>query len=227
MSGVGESGSSAGAGNGGNASNPAKVSLAEIFGVFLWIGAISFGGGAVGYLRQSLVIDKGWLDEKRFLSGLELSQTLPGLNATNMGVYVGSRLRGLPGAVLSVLGLILPGLVLVLALGASYAEMKDNAAVLSSLHGVAAAATGFLFAVAVQTGREQLVHWRPLVLVVVTFVAMSILRLPLVVVILVLGGTSVWLHRPRKDSDAGPPGESETGPPDKSQTGPPTRGDAS
>lgn len=169
-------------------SNSGQVGLMEIFGVFLWIGTISFGGGAVGYLRQSLVLDKGWLDEKRFLSGL---------NATNMGVYVGSRLRGAPGAVLSVLGLILPGLILVLALGAPYAVLSQNAAVLSSLHGVAAAATGFLFAVAVQTGREQLSHWQPLIFVVLTFIAMSILRLPLVVVLFVLGGFSIWLHRPR------------------------------
>lgn len=177
--------------------DPGRVGLLEIFGVFLWIGSISFGGGAVGYLRQSIVLDRGWLDDKGFLSGLELSQTLPGLNATNMGVYVGSRLRGVMGAVLAVLGLILPGLVLVLALGASYAVLKNNEAVLASLHGVAAAATGFLFAVAVQTGREQLIHWQPLILVVLTFVAMSILRLPLVVVIFVLGGFSIWLHRPR------------------------------
>ena len=59
--------------------DPGRVGLGEIFGVFLWIGTTSFGGGAVGYLRQSLVLDKGWLDEARFLSGLELSQTLPGL----------------------------------------------------------------------------------------------------------------------------------------------------
>jgi chromate transporter len=185
-----------------------RVGLGEIFGVFLWIGTISFGGGAVGYLRQSLVLDKGWLDEARFLSGLELSQTLPGLNATNMGVYVGSRLRGAPGAILAVLGLILPGLILVLALGASYAVLQHNEAVLASLHGVAAAATGFLFAVAVQTGREQLTNIKPLVLVILTFLAMSILRLPLAVVLLVLGGMSIWLHRPRKarsgdDGDGG------------------------
>ena len=181
----------------GRTCGPLRVGLLEIFGVFLWIGSISFGGGAVGYLRQSIVLDRGWLDDKGFLSGLELSQTLPGLNATNMGVYVGSRLRGVMGAILAVLGLILPGLALVLALGASYAVLQNNEAVLASLHGVAAAATGFLFAVAVQTGREQLVHWQPLIFVVMTFVAMSILQLPLVVVIFGLGGFSIWLHRPR------------------------------
>lgn len=186
-----------GSDQGGDPAGSGRVGLGSIFGTFLWIGAISFGGGAVGYLRQSIVLDRAWLDEQGFLSGLELSQTLPGLNATNMGVYVGSRLRGAVGALLAVLGLILPGLILVLVLGASYAVLQNNESVLSSLHGVAAAATGFLFAVAVQTGREQLVHWQPLIFVVLTFVAMSILRLPLVVVILVMGGTSVWLHRPR------------------------------
>lgn len=187
----------------GSRSPSGKVGLLEIFGIFLWIGTISFGGGAVGYLRQSLVVNKGWLDEKLFLSGLELSQTLPGLNATNMGVYVGSRLRGAPGAVLAVLGLILPGLALVLALGASYAVLQNNEAVLASLHGVAAAATGFLFAVALQTGRDQLVQWLPLIIVALTFVAMSILRWPLPVVILVFGGAGIWMHRPGKATTGG------------------------
>jgi chromate transporter len=124
-----------------------------------------------------------------------------------MGVYVGSRLRGAAGAILAVLGLILPGLILVLALGASYAVLQHNEAVLASLHGVAAAATGFLFAVAVQTGREQLTHIKPLILVILTFLAMSILRLPLAVVLLVLGGTSIWLYRPRK----APSGDADDG----------------
>lgn len=175
-----------------------RAGLWEIFWVFLKIGAISFGGGAIGYLRQAFIHDKRWLDDEEFLAALELSQTLPGLNATNMGIYVGRELRGILGAVLAVLGLILPGLAMVLGLGTAYTVLKANVHVQASLHGVAAAATGFLFAIALQTGSDQLRHLRPLAFVIVTFVAMSILRLPLVVVIVVLGGTNIWLNRPSK-----------------------------
>jgi chromate transporter len=192
----------------------------EIFGTFLRIGAISFGGGAIGYLRKSLVDDKRWLDDEQFLSGLELAQTLPGLNAVNMGVYVGERLRGAAGALAAILGLVLPGLTLVLALGASYSAIAHEApALLGALHGVAAAATGFLLYTAIRVGRDQLIHWQRLLFVVVTFVTMSVLQLPLVWIILGLGGVAVWLNRPGQrgfelpDSGLSSDPSSDPGPP--------------
>src|SRR6516162_4243287 len=74
--------------------SPAELTVAEIFGAFLMIGATSFGGGVVAYLRDSLVAKHRWLDDKTFVELLSISQTLPGLNATNMAVLVGDRLRG-------------------------------------------------------------------------------------------------------------------------------------
>src|SRR5690349_16561508 len=62
---------------------PPKVTLGTIFGAFLLIGATSFGGGVVAYLRSSLVGRHGWLDDEEFVELLSISQALPGLNATN------------------------------------------------------------------------------------------------------------------------------------------------
>ena len=75
---------------------PKDVTIAQIFGAFLMIGATSFGGGVVAYLRASLVGKHRWVDDKTFVELLSISQTLPGLNATNMAVLVGDRLRGAP-----------------------------------------------------------------------------------------------------------------------------------
>nr|WP_231711090.1 chromate transporter [Xanthobacter dioxanivorans] len=86
-----------------------QATILEIFLTFLLIGATSFGGGVVAYLRNALVVQKGWLDEEEFLTALEISQALPGLNATNMSVIVGDRLRGPVGAVAGFLGMTLPG----------------------------------------------------------------------------------------------------------------------
>lgn len=56
-----------------------KVSLAKLSGVFLYIGATSFGGGVVAYLREHLVERQKWLDEDQFLAALEIGETVPGL----------------------------------------------------------------------------------------------------------------------------------------------------
>src|SRR6516225_21057 len=85
--------------------------LIKIFIAFLAIGATSFGGGVVAYLRQSLVVKHGWVDDKTFVELLGISQTLPGLNATNMAVLVGDRLRGASGAITAICAICFPGAV--------------------------------------------------------------------------------------------------------------------
>jgi len=94
--------------------------------VFVTIGATSFGGGVVAYLRSALVERERWLDDRSFLRVLELSQTLPGLNTVNVAVLAGDELRGWPGAVVAALAVIAPGLVAVTALGAVYATYAHD-----------------------------------------------------------------------------------------------------
>src|SRR6478736_675383 len=111
------------------------VPLGEIFLTFLAIGGISFGGGVVAYLRNSLVASKRWLDKEEFLAALEISQAMPGLIATNMSVIVGDRLRGPAGSVAAFLGMTLPGSIIVFLLGLFYASHQGNPLVGSVLAG--------------------------------------------------------------------------------------------
>src|SRR5450755_4731588 len=86
-----------------------NASIGEIFLEFLLIGGTSFGGGVVAYLRNGLVDKRNWVDDKEFVEMLAISQSLPGLNATNMAILVGDKLRGAMGAIVGVLGMCLPG----------------------------------------------------------------------------------------------------------------------
>ena len=55
-----------------------SANVLQIFsGAFLMVGATSFGGGVVAYLRSSLVARHAWLDDKEFVELLAISQTLP------------------------------------------------------------------------------------------------------------------------------------------------------
>jgi chromate transporter len=175
----------------------APVSLAAIFRTFLIIGATSFGGGVVAYLREMLVEKRRWLEDEQFLSALEISQTLPGLNATNMSIIVGDRLRQVPGALAAFLGMVLPGTVVIMILGILYGEHAHNPAVDAALDGVAAAAVGLLLAVTVQIGRREMRTVADLVIALVTCLAVSELHVPLYVALVVLGAVGIWLYRPK------------------------------
>ncbi len=183
-----------------------RVGLGEIFLTFLVIGATSFGGGVVAYLRQTLVTQKGWLDDEQFMVALEISQTLPGLNATNMSVLVGSRLRGIPGSIAAFVGMCLPGSAMLFVLGSLYGQHGAKPAVNAALNGVAAAATGLLLATTYQLGRKELGGLVDLVFVALTTVAVAVLHVSLPVTLFTLGPLAIWWYRPtRNAAPAGDP----------------------
>jgi chromate transporter len=171
--------------------------LGELFAVFLTAGAISFGGGVLAYLREYLVRDRGWLDDDDFLDALEVSETLPGLNSVNMSVIVGDRMRGTIGAAVAAIGLMLPGMMVMMTLGVLWEQQRHNLNVDHFLMGIAASAVGLLLTVTLQLGHKQFVRPLDLLLIAATFAAVSVFKISLVWVLLVLGPLAVWLYRPR------------------------------
>ncbi len=156
---------------------PATVSLARIFLDFLIIGSTSFGG-PVPYLRDRLVVKNRWLDEKQFVELLSISQSLPGLNATNMAILVGDKLRGVWGGVLAILGMCLPGGALMFAVGLVYRAHGDHPWATAALKGVAAASVGLVLSTVVQLSRRSLDQRFDFVFVALTVLAVNRLHLP-------------------------------------------------
>ena len=175
---------------------PARPGLGELFFQFLIIGAISFGGGIVAYERSLLVDQKKWVDADSFMAALALSQTLPGLNSVNLAAIVGQRLAGLSGAIASVVGLILPGAILVLILGILYENGHNNPLANLALAAVAAAATGLIANTVRELGRKRFRDPLSLALIAVTFTLMSILKLSLPLVLAIVFPIALWFNRP-------------------------------
>src|SRR5271157_3548130 len=134
---------------------PAEVSIGQIFLEFLIIGATSFGG-VVPYLRGSLVTKRHWVDDKEFVEMLSISQSLPGLNATNMAILVGEKLRGALGSIAAIIGICLPGAVLMYIVGIFYHLHGDHPWTTAALKGVAAAAVGLILYTVVQLSKQSL-----------------------------------------------------------------------
>ena len=144
------------------------------FSNVVFIGATSFGGGVVAYLRAHLVEHQRWLDEDQFRASLEIGETVPGLISTNVSVIVGSRLGGAPGAIAAALGIILSGALAVFGLGLLYAHFKGNPAVVAGLSGVGAAAVGLVLAVTLQIGRRELAFGPDLAILASAFILVGV-----------------------------------------------------
>jgi chromate transporter len=175
---------------------PVAITLARLFRVFLYIGATSFGGGVVAYLREHLVERQKWLDEDHFLATLEIAETVPGLISTNVSVIVGSRLRGVAGAIVAVVGVTLPGAVVVFVLGLLYARFRSNPEVGAVLNGVGAAAVGLILAVTLQIGWRELEKWQDIAILISAFLLVGVLHVSLLPVLVVLAPIAVWINQP-------------------------------
>jgi chromate transporter len=182
--------------------NSKRVGLWTIFVRFGTIGALSLGGGIIAYLQRTLIDETKWLTEDQFLAELEIGETMPGLNAVNVSVLVGDRLRGPMGAVVAALGIVAPGAIVVFLLGLAATQAHRNTPIANAvLKGIAAGATGLLLAIALRTGHKQLTSLRDITFIALTFAAMSFLKLRLLLIILTLAPIAIYLYRPRGHAD--------------------------
>jgi chromate transporter len=175
----------------------AEVSIGQIFLEFLIIGATSFGG-VVPYLRGSLVTKRHWVDDKEFVEMLSISQSLPGLNATNMAILVGEKLRGAMGSIAAIIGICLPGAVLMYIVGIFYRMHGDHIWVTAALKGVAAAAVGLILSTVVSMSKKSLSGKFDFIFIALTVIAVNRLHLGVPRTLVAVGLLAVLFHRPRK-----------------------------
>jgi chromate transporter len=183
--------------------NPdATVPLASLYAVFFRLGLVSFGGGMSAWLYRETVEVRRWVTPDVFLAGFALGQILPGINSTNVTIYIGQRLRGVPGAAAALAGLLSGPFVIVLAVGATYHYLLQVPGFEAAMTGVAAVAVGMLLRLGVVLARRAPWNPVPVAVMAATFVAVYILNWPLVPVVLVLAPVSIaaaWL-RPSADA---------------------------
>lgn len=167
---------------------PRSVTPAELFVGFAAAALRGFGG-VLPWARRLVVDERRWLTAGEFTDLLCLCQLLPGPNVVNLSVALGRRFAGARGAVAAASGLLVPPLSVVLALAGLYGRVASAPAVAASFRGLAAAAAGLTIATGWRMTRAPgaLAAWGFSAL---TFVAVALLHLPLLLVVLVLAPLS-------------------------------------
>lgn len=112
--------------------------LLQIFISFFQIGLFSIGGGyaALPLIESQVINIHSWLSIAEFADLLTISQMTPGPIALNAATFVGTRLSGLPGAIVATAGCVAPSCIIVLFLAYIYNKYKNLAAIKGVLSGL-------------------------------------------------------------------------------------------
>ena len=180
----------------------ARVSLPEIFRTFFWIGLFSFGGGLLPWIQHQVVNERKWMTDEEFFPAVALSQVLPGVNSTNVSVYVGQHVRGAIGAITALGALLIGPFFMVLIAAVSYKVVLGVPALQAAAAGVAAGAIGMLLRTGVSAVQAAGFRPAPVAIMVATFVLIGILHFSLVAVVLVMTPISIACAWPRSKADA-------------------------
>ncbi|RBY95720.1 chromate transporter [Blastococcus sp. TF02-8] len=174
----------------------------------------TFGGpaGQIAVMQRTLVDERRWIGQRRFLHAMNYCMLLPGPEAQQLATYVGWLLHGTRGGLVAGGLFVLPGVVALLVLSAVYVAFGTTTAVLALFAGLAPAVLAIVAQAVVRVAKKTLDRPELVVVALAAFLALALFGVPFPVVVAVAGvvgwGLSRWRPAPEtrrtEASDAGP-----------------------
>ncbi len=170
------------------------------------LSAFTFGGGFViiPLMKKKMVDELHWLEEEEMLNLAAIAQSSPGAVAVNAAILVGYRLAGVPGALVSILGTVLPPLLILSVISFFYEAFRDNAVVGAVLKGMQAGIAAVICDVVINMSTKvvKAKEWLSVCLMVLAFLANFVLGINVMYIILVcavIGVLRVLLQKRKKE----------------------------
>ena len=155
------------------------------------ISACTFGGGFViiPLLRRKFVEELGWIDEQEMMDLTAIAQSSPGAIAVNASILVGYRVAGIPGAMLTVLGTVLPPLIIISVISLFYKAFRDNAIVNAAMAGMLCGVAAVILDVVINMVKGIFKQKRilPVLVMAGAFAAVRFFSVNIIIIILVCG----------------------------------------
>jgi chromate transporter len=114
--------------------------LVKLFLSTFYLSAFTIGGGyvIVPLMRKKFVEQFHWIEDQEMLDMIAIAQSSPGTIAVNASIIIGYKIAGIPGALVTVLGTVLPSLVIITIVSFFYAAFQSNPIVRMVLRGMQA-----------------------------------------------------------------------------------------
>ncbi len=177
-----------------------KHLLTLFFSVFK-LSACTFGGGfvIVPLMKKKFVDDLGWIDEDEMLDYVSIAQSSPGPIAVNGAIILGYKISGVIGAIVAVLGSIIPPLIIISVISMFYEAFRSNVVVNLVMKGMTCGVAAVILDVVIKMTVDIFKKKRilPLLVLVGAFAAKTWLNVNIIVIILVcavIGGIDTLIQ---------------------------------
>ena len=171
------------------------------------LSACTFGGGFViiPLMRKKFVEELGWIEEEEMMDLTAIAQSSPGAIAVNASILVGYHVAGFPGAMLTVLGTILPPLMIISIISKFYRAFRDNAIVNMAMAGMLCGVAAVICDVVINMAKTIFQEKRllPVIVMLGSFAAVRVFSVNIIVIILVcgvIGAANTW-YQGRKQKE--------------------------
>ena len=128
-------------------------------------------------LQNTLINEKKWFTKEEFVDIVAVCQSLPGVVAINMATYVGYKKKGLPGSIISTLGVTLPSFVMILIIANGITALGDNGYVMGAMAGLRAAALGLVIVAVIQLAPAAMKNKWGMIAAAASFVLIAVFNI--------------------------------------------------
>lgn len=175
--------------------NKIQPTIPSLFLSMLYLSAFTFGGGyvIVTLMKKKFVDKYHWISEKEMLEITAIAQSAPGAIAVNGAIILGYRIAGMAGAAVSVLGTILPPIVILSLISLFYDFFRDNIIVSQVLAGMQAGVAAVIADVVIEMGSNVIKEKNILSILIMflVFTASYILKINVIYIILFCIGVGI------------------------------------
>ncbi len=155
------------------------------------LSAFTVGGGfvIVPLMKKKFVDELGWINEDEMLDITAISQSSPGAIAVNASILIGYRLAGIRGALVTILGTILPPLILLSVISVFYEAFRDNAFFNALMTGMRAGVAAVIVDVVMKMSLGVVKGKDPVAIITMAaaFIAAYFLGINVILIILICG----------------------------------------
>lgn len=155
------------------------------------LSAFTFGGGYVicPLMKKQFVEKLGWISEKEMLDFIAIAQSSPGAMAVNASVLLGYHLSGILGALIAILGTVLPPFILLSVISVGYTMFESNEIIKNGLRGMQAGVCAIIIDVVISMGYTIIKDKKiiPIIIMLFTFIAVTIFNMNVILIIFICG----------------------------------------
>lgn len=171
--------------------NERRTKYKKLFLSTFALSACTFGGGFViiPLMRRKFVEELHWIEDEEMLDLTAIAQSSPGAIAVNASILVGYHVAGIPGALISILGTVLPPLGIISVISLFYTAFRDAVLVNRMMTGMLAGVAAVICDVVCRLGGEIFRQKRvlPILILILSFLAVRVFGINIVIVILLCG----------------------------------------